>query len=99
MLAESKQERLAAWQKAVAKLEVQFEADHGGGTPDCLAGLTPDQRLATLRDLGFRVKEHFHVNTALLGEPPHYEAWVRLFGGIAVSLEDGWVSSRERGRR
>lgn len=92
-------ERRAAWQQAVSKLEVQFEADHGGGFPECLKGLTPDQRVRSLRDLGFRVKEFFHVNTALDFEPPRYESWVRISGGISVNLDDGWVSSRERSLR
>ena len=43
-----------SWQKVLARCELMFLADNGGGCPDCLAGLTAEEQVRTLRSLGFR---------------------------------------------
>ena len=85
------QEKAAAWLKAVERLQVEFEATHGGGYPDCLKDMDPEQRLQTLRRLGFRVREQFTISTGALGAPK-LESCAYLYGRIFVNLADGWVN-------
>ena len=85
------QKRAADWQRAVERLQVEFEARHGGGFPDCLKDLAPEQRLRKLRDLGFRVREQFTVDAGDLGAPK-LESCAHLYGRIYVNLTDGWVN-------
>lgn len=75
--------RAVEWQLAVSKLEIQFEAEHGGGYPECLKGHTEEERLRFLRDLGFRVREQYVVEG---------ETWVQLSGSIVVNLSGGWCA-------
>ena len=87
--------RAEDWQRAVDRLSVTFEAQHGGGYPDCLRELTPNQRLSTLRTLGFRVVEQYTIDVSAPGQPPDYQPWARITGRITVNLADGWVCQRE----
>lgn len=89
---EREKQKAENWQRAVERLSVEFEADHGGGYPDCLKGLTPDERVEKLRALGFRVKGHFTLDVGPIEGPPEYQPWIRISGRIAVNLSDGWVS-------
>ena len=84
--------RAADWQLAVDKLQVTFEAEHGGGYPECLKELTPKERLRYLRELGFRVRERyvFRDDDHWPGKPEDTQ-WARLTGGISVNLTDGFV--------
>ena len=50
-----------SWQKVLARCELMFLADNGGGYPDCLAGLSPEEQARTLRSLGFRVQEFYQM--------------------------------------
>lgn len=83
----------AAWQKAVDKLSITFEADQEtGGYPDILASAGSEEaRLGVLRDLGFRVLERWKMDNSLPGQPEELWSWVRVSGGISVSLADGYV--------
>ena len=81
---ERRRQRAAAWQRAVAKLSVEFEAAQGGGYPEALRGLLPNERLALLKALGFRVVRRF--TTA-----PDGDRWVVLSGRLCVCLADGFV--------
>ncbi|HWS43326.1 MAG TPA: hypothetical protein VN421_09615 [Pseudoflavonifractor sp.] len=91
----------AAWQRAVDKLSITFEADQlNGGYPEILktAG-SEEARLRVLRDLGFRIRERWETDYALPGEPPKLRAWVLISGGISVDLSDGFVVRRAGVRR
>lgn len=76
--------RQAAWQRAVAKLSIEFEAAQGGGCPEELKGLLPDERLKLLKALGFRVVRRFTT-------VPDGDCWVVLSGRLCVCLADGFV--------
>lgn len=78
----------AAWQRAVAKLSVEFEAAQGGGCPEALRDLLPNERLAFLKGLGFRVVRRFTIED---------EEWADISGKICVNLTDGWVGRRAEG--
>lgn len=78
----------AAWQRAVAKLSVEFEAAQGGGYPEALRDLLPNERLAFLKGLGFRVVRRFTIED---------EEWADISGKICVNLTDGWVGRRAEG--
>ena len=82
---ERERQRAAAWQVAVAKLSVEFEAAQGGGYPEELKGYLPHERLGLLKALGFRVVRRFTVED---------EAWVEISGKICVNLKDGFVGRR-----
>lgn len=82
---ERQRQRAAAWQVAVAKLSVEFEAAQGGGYPEELKGYLPHERLRLLKTLGFRVVRRFTVEG---------EAWVEISGKICVNLKDGFVGRR-----
>lgn len=89
----------AEWDKEVARCEIIFLADHGGGWPDVLAGpcLDSEYRLEVLRDLGYRVSEHYEME----GTGPDADKmwpWVRLTNDVAVSLQDGFFT-RNRDKR
>ena len=81
--------RAEDWPKALDKLHITFEAEHGGGYPQCLAEWdSEEERLRYLKELGFRVRRHFsYVQTGDTRE----EHWVELYGGIVCGLDDGWV--------
>lgn len=79
---ERRRQRAADWQRAVAKLSVEFEAAQGGGYPEELKGLLPDERLKLLKALGFRVVRRFTIED---------EEWADISGKICVNLTDGWV--------
>lgn len=83
--------RAADWRRALDKLTVAFEADHGGGYPDCLKGRIPMERLAYLRSLGFRVREQYDQPADPVLGPDMDQVWAVLSGGIAVCLTDGFV--------
>ena len=83
--------RAQDWQRAVDRLSITFEAQHGGGYPSCLKRLTPDERRRLLRRLNFKIKEEYTIDVSAPGQKPDYEPWVRLSGRIAVNLADGWV--------
>lgn len=85
------QKKAADWQKAVERLQVEFEARHGGGFPECLKDMNPEQRLQKLRELGFCVREQFAVDIGPLGTPKP-ESCAHLYGMIYVNLTDGWVN-------
>lgn len=89
----------AEWDKELARCEIIFLADHGGGYPDALAGdhFTPDDRLDILRGLGYRVSERYEM-PAPGRDADKLWPWVRLTNGVAVCLQDGIVS-RAAGRR
>lgn len=83
----------AEWDKEVARCEIIFLADHGGGWPDALSGpgLTPEDRLDILRGFGFRVSEHYEME----GTGPDADKlwpWVRMTNSVAVCLQDGFVT-------
>lgn len=85
------------WELEVARLEVLFLADHGGGCPEALArpDMTPAARRVALGRLGFRVAEEYAMprDLANLEEPPsEMVPWVRLTNGVAVELETGFVA-------
>ncbi len=84
------------WAREVARQEILFLADHGGGWPSVLAGrcLNAEARRDVLRGLGFRVCERYEMpdNDDIL------VPWVRLTNGVAVCLQDGFVS-RNRDKR
>lgn len=86
------------WELLQARAELIFLADNGGGYPDALRGdgLTPAARRVLLRRLGFRVKEEYEMEAAYLWEPGMWP-WVRLTNGVAVCLQDGFVSRAEKG--
>lgn len=89
----------AEWDKEVARCEIIFLADHGGGYPDVLAGsgLDAEDRLNILRGLGYRVSEHYEMPG--IGPDAHKMwPWVRLTNDVAVCLQDGIVS-RHRDKR
>lgn len=97
--ARAKAARAAAWQKAVDKLSITFEADMPiGGYPACLvAAGSAKARLRLLRDLGFRVVRRWEMDYAILPEDPHQtQEWAEISGGISVSLTEGYVA-RTRG--
>ena len=81
-------QRAMAWRAAVAKLSVEFEAAQGGGYPEALRGLLPNERLALLKGLGFRVVRRFTIED---------EEWADISGKICVNLTDGWVGRRAEG--
>ena len=83
--------RAEDWHKAVARLSITFEAEHGGGYPDCLKDMTPKQRMNTLRGLGYRLMERYEIDVSAPGQPPDYQPWARITGRITVNLADGWV--------
>lgn len=87
--------RAEEWRRAVSRLEVEFDAAHGGGHPNCLMDMEPTARLAVLRDLGFRVKRQYEIDTARPGDLPSISHWAVLCGGIGVQLEDGFVCKGE----
>ena len=84
--------RAEDWPKALDKLHITFEAEHGGGYPQCLAEWdSEEERLRYLKELGFRVRRHFsYVQTGDTRE----EHWVELSGGIVCSLSNGWVCDK-----
>lgn len=93
--AEAQRKRAEDWQRAVDRLSITFEAQHGGGYPDCLRELTPNHRLNTLRALGFRIVEQYTIDVSAPGKPPECQPWARISGKIAVNLADGWVCQWE----
>lgn len=89
----------AEWDKEVARCEIIFLADHGGGWPDVLDGawLNAEDRLNILRVIGFRVSEHYEMP----GTGPDADKmwpWVRLTNDVAMCLQDGFVT-RNRDKR
>ena len=92
---------LSRWGEEIDRLEIIFLADNGGGYPDALTFhvKTADERLASLRVMGFRIKEQYEMPIDILkpSTQDNLARWVRLTNGIAVSLTDGFVcrSSRE----
>lgn len=87
--------RAEDWHKAVARLSITFEAEHGGGYPDCLKDMTPKQRMNTLRGLGYRFMELYEIDVSAPGQSPDLEPWVRIAKNIVVCLTTGWVHQRE----
>lgn len=89
-----------SWQKVLARCELLFLADNGGGCPDCLAGLSPEEQVRTLRSLGFRVREYYQMPIDLTRPeaPDNLEPWIRLTNGVGVSLNHGFVSRAGRGK-
>lgn len=85
--------RSAAWQKAVDKLSITFEADQRyGGYPGILVSAGSEEaRLQVLRDLGFRVRERWEMDNAAPGCPPDIHLWMRVTGNISVNLTAGFV--------
>lgn len=78
-----KPELAAEFSLAVDKLELSFIAKHGGGYPDCLKNMTPNERLRYLSKVGYRVKKDRVViedNT-----------WADISNSITVCLTDGFV--------
>lgn len=96
-----KAERAAAWQKAVDKLSITFEADQpNGGYPEILTSAgSVVARLRLLRDLGFRVVRRWEMDDSKPGASPDLVPWVLVSGNISVSLSDGFVVRREGVRR
>ena len=89
-----------SWQTVLARCELMFLADNGGGYPDCLAGLSPEEQARTLRSLGFRVQEFYQMPIDLTRPeaPDNLEPWIRLTSGVGVSLNHGFVSRAGRGK-
>ena len=89
-----------SWQKVLARCELMFLADNGGGCPDCLAGLSAEEQVRTLRSLGFRVREYYQMPIDLTRPeaPDNLEPWIRLTNGVGVSLNHGFVSRAGRGK-
>ena len=89
------------WETEVARLEILFLADHGGGDPDALTApsLTPTGRRVALRRMGFRVREEYDMprNPMRPVGPDNREPWVRLTNGIAVCLDSGFVIRSAKG--
>ena len=87
-----------SWQKVLARCELMFLADNGGGYPDCLAGLSPEEQARTLRSLGFRVREYYQMPIDLTRPeaPDNLEPWIHLTNGVGVSLDHGFVSRAGR---
>lgn len=87
------------WGREVARCEIIFLADHGGGWPDVLAGpgLDSEYRLEVLRGLGYRVSEHYEM-AGTVPDADKMWPWVRLTNGVAVCLQDGFVT-RNRDKR
>ena len=92
-LAKKEAERAAAWERAVGKLSITFEADQlNGGYPGILVSAGSEEgRLRVLRDLGFRVREHWEMDNAAPGCPPDIHLWMRVTGNISVNLTAGFV--------
>ena len=86
-------ERAAAWQKAVDKLSITFEADQkNGGCPAILVSArSEEERIKVLRGLGFRVLERWEMDYSSPGCAPDMRLWIRISGNISVSLSDGFV--------
>lgn len=82
------------WETALARAELLFLADNGGGFPDCLSGshLTPAARLVLLRRMGFRVAEEYDMPSPESLDWSERWSWARLTNDVAVSLMDGFVS-------
>lgn len=82
------------WEERQEREELLFLADHGGGWPDCLVkpvGLSPNDRLRLLRQMGFRVVEQYDMPGKDEGG---LEPWARLTNGVAVNLADGFAIRR-----
>ena len=86
------------WEKEIQRQEILFLANYGG-YPDALARLSPDERLRTMRRLGWRVKEEFWMPD---DKWEYTQRWARMTSGLSVCLMDGFgvagVVDRE-GRR
>ena len=97
MIPENMKER---WQTGLARCERMCLADNGGGCTDCLAGLTAEEQVRTLRSLGFRVREYYQMPIDLTRPeaPDNLEPWIRLTNGVGVSLDHGFVSRAGRGK-
>lgn len=83
----------ASWAREVARQEILFLADHGGGWPSVLAGscLSAKVRQDVLRGLGFQVCERYEMPD----KDDNLVPWVRLTNGVAVCLQDGFVSRNQ----
>lgn len=91
---ERRHKRAQAWTMAVMRLEVEFEAAQGGGCPQCLKNMSPEERLGLLKALGFKVLKRFTIDGALCGQKPQWELCAFISGGLFVNLADGWVNRR-----
>lgn len=87
----------AKWDRETDKREILFLANHSGGYPEALSApeLTPEGRLDVLRGLGFRVAERYDMPNGQDDYDPPWP-WARLTNGVAVCLQDGFVSGPAR---
>jgi len=74
----------AEWACHLAREELIFLADHGGGWPYVLTerAATPAARRVMLGRMGFQIKRE---------KPRSNGLWVQLDNAIQVCLDDGWV--------
>ena len=88
-----------SWQKVLARCELMFLADNGGGYPDCLAGLSQRSRRAPCAAWGSGSRSFTRCPLTLTRPeaPDNLEPWIRLTSGVGVSLNHGFVSRAGRG--
>lgn len=79
------------WSIASQKMEISFAAEHGGGYPEVLRGLSEAQRHTLLLTLGYRVLRRWAIDNSVVGDGSEMFNWVALSEHISVSLTDGWV--------
>ena len=78
-----------AWEKELQRTEPIFLARNGGGYPDTLNGLTPAGRRVALGRLGYRIAEEYRMPD---DDWAYTVPWCRLTDGVAVCLQDGFVT-------
>ena len=66
----------------LVKAEIKYIAETGGDVVDYLSPYKPDQMLAYIKDIGFKVRREYDVEGA---------RWLETTDGICICLEDGFV--------